>query len=895
MSNKSRSLLLAVFLSLTAQHPARSDSPDSKLPVRTDFYGDPLPPGAVARLGTIRLRHGGEIGSVTFSPDGKILASGGEDHLIKFWDPDSGKEQAILKGHSETVWSVAFGPDSKSLASGSADKTIKIWDLSQFRPGLPVAAALTLKGHTEPVRSVVFSPDGHMLASVSEDATVKLWSLDEWRVGRVNSPLFTLKGHRARVFSVAFSPDGKTLASASDDKTVRLWDAASGQSITILPEPNFWPGAVAFSPNGKILVSGDENGDLRFWHMTQGRVEAAKPTMTTNAHTGPILSLTFSLDGKKLASGSWASGDHTVKVWDLSRWAPDFTAPPVRALEGHFGTVNSLTFSPDGKTLAAGGADNAIKLWDVASGMLKPIPANKRWIVRNPNHELERAHSGSVAAVAFCPDGRAIATGGSTDRTVRIWPLSKLGMANGDSTGGQCHTRQAEMVSGLSFSPDGKSLASNGWGPLIHIWDMPSLTNRDTLEAPLPAFPSLAHSPDGRLLASTTFHGPLQIWDLKSRRLLKTLKGPTWFHSVAFNSDGTRIAAGGGEGTIKLFNSATGREWASLTHRDELTFSVAFSTDGKTLATGNNDDEVILWDMVAAKSIGALKGHEESVRAVAFSPDGKTLASGGDDGFVKLWDLTKCRTGTFSPYVNNNPNVWYRNDSQTISQAKLVHDFAGHLAHVTGVAFSPDGRILASSSGDTTALLWNVAKLQSLQVKQATRLRPDEITCCWIDLAGENASKAYEAIWTLASAPGQAVPFIKDHLRPAASDGKRIAQLIADLDSNDFATRNNAIKDLEKLQDFSGPFLREQLKKNLSLEVRRRLEQLLEKIEGPVTDPEQLRGLRAVEILEHIGTSEAREVLQTLAKGAPETRLTQEAKGSLQRLDKQASKQVGAK
>src|SRR6266851_593977 len=118
--------LLAACLPLTVDEPAFGEPPDPKTPVRSDAYGDPLPPGAIARLGTIRLRHGGQIGSVAFSPDGKILASGAADNLVKFWDPDTGKEMAVLKGHTHTVWSVAFSPDGKTLATGSADKTIKL-------------------------------------------------------------------------------------------------------------------------------------------------------------------------------------------------------------------------------------------------------------------------------------------------------------------------------------------------------------------------------------------------------------------------------------------------------------------------------------------------------------------------------------------------------------------------------------------------------------------------------------------------------------------------------------------------------------------------------------------------------------------------------------------------
>lgn len=879
-------LLLTASLAISFSERAGAEPPDSKTQVRTDAYGDPLPPGAIARLGTIRLRHGGhQIRSVAFSPDGKVLASGAADNLVKFWDPATGKELAILKGHTDVVWSVVFSPNGKTLASGSADKTTKLWDLSHWQPGGAMPPVLTLTGHEEPIRCVAFSPDGKMLASASEDATVKLWDLSAWRgsMARANVPVSILKGRGGRVYSVSFSPDGKTLASASDDKTVKLWDVSTRKEKVTLRGHNHSIAAVAFSPNGKWLALADLAGALKLWDLNQGGKERLNPpSITINAHDSWIFTLAFSPDSKTLASGGLYG---KVKIWDLNNWRPSTGAPSFRTLEGNH-NLHSVAFSPDGKMLASGGS--VVKLWNIAIGKEIVVPKLQPDMEIKAKIGLEGAHAGEVRAVAFTPDGRTVATGGSTDSTIRFWHLPE---SSSDATTPTVIslTRQTENFFCFAFNPDGKSLASGGVGGNLSIWDIPSGAERTTLQAAVRGFQSLAYSPDGRTLAAASFEGPIRFWDLQSGKEKETLVGPPNFSFAAFSVDGTRIAAAAGDGTVKLWDVASGREWASLTHGEEWTYSLAFSPDGKTLAAGNGDDEVLLWDVVAAKFIGALKGHREMVRSVVFSPDGKTLASAGEDSVVKLWDLTKCRSGVFSRQPKNNSNVWYRNRPERNAHATLVHDFAGHLASVTGVAFSPDGTMLASSSRDTTALLWDVANLRTKQNKEEPALAADAITSCWNDLAGENAAKAYEAIWTLASTPKQSVPFIREHLRLAtAPDPKRMDRLVADLDSNNYSGRKNAGEELEKLQDLAGPVLRRQLKKQLSLEVRRRLEQLLEKIDGPVTAPEQLRGLRAIEVLEHIGTPQAREILQSLGKGAPEARLTQEAKASLGRVEKRA-------
>jgi hypothetical protein len=213
--------------------------------------------------------------------------------------------------------------------------------------------------------------------------------------------------------------------------------------------------------------------------------------------------------------------------------------------------------------------------------------------------------------------------------------------------------------------------------------------------------------------------------------------------------------------------------------------------------------------------------------------------------------------------------------------------FSGHQGDVASCTFSPDGKILASGSFDSTALLWDLTgRLQGGRLRPAA-LQPDELQNLWTDLCGDDAAKAYRALWTLAAAPGQTVPFLQKHLEPAAPvDGKRIARLIGELDDDVFAMREKASAELEKLGQQAESALRKALEKPTSAEMQRRVERLLEKLEKPAASSERLRLARSLEVLEQMGTPAARSLLQALAKGAPEAWLTQEVKTILERLAK---------
>jgi len=536
--------------------------------------------------------HTDYVWSVCFSPDGKTLASGSWDKTIRLWDVETGKEKSLLSGHTNTVNSVCFSPDGKTLASGSREKTIRLWDVETGKE------KSLLSGHTDYVWSVCFSPDGKTLASGSGDNTIRLWDVE---TGKEKSQL---SGHTDAVMSVSFSPDGKTLASGSDDRTIRLWDVETGKEKSLLSGHTDYVWSVCFSPDGKTLASGSRDKTIRLWD-----VETGKEKSLLSGHTDRVWSVSFSPDGKTLASGYW---NNPIRLWDVETGKEKFQ------LSGHTNTVNSVSFSPDGKTLASGSGDKTIRLWNVKTGKEK--------------FQLS-GHTNTVDSVSFSPDGKTLASG-SGDNTICLWDV-QTGKEKSQLPG---HT---SSVTSVSFSPDGKTLASGSGDNTICLWDVQTGKEKSQLPGHTSSVTSVSFSPDGKTLASGSGDNTIRLWDVETGKEKSQLPGHTaYVNSVSFSPDGKTLASGSGDKTIRLWDVETGKEKSLLPGHTSYVNSVSFSPDGKTLASGSRDKTIRLWDVETGKEKSQLPGHTSYVNSVSFSPDGKTLASGSDDNTIRLWDLT---------------------------------------------------------------------------------------------------------------------------------------------------------------------------------------------------------------------------------------------------------------
>jgi WD40 repeat protein len=785
-----------------------------------------LPSGAVARLGTLRFRQGGFVTCLDLSRDGKRLLTLGGGHA-RVWDSTTGKE---LFSHDISrigdIEQGALAPDGK-IAAVCGEHGLAMIDVASGN----VVSKL-------PVRianCVAFAPDGNTLATAGMSGSM-LW--DAATLTPITK-LETMDPHPDGLprAALSYSADGSLLAWIHGRK-VGLRKLRVGNAAHRFLDIKNHVRAVALSPDGKLLATSTDDKAVQFRDVASGKL-----VHQLVGHAVIVRRIVFSPDGALLATssnepGSWLPHElHALRLWNAA------TGREVAKLGRHTWGLVAGRFSPDGSRLYSGG-NMSVRVWDVMV---------RKEIVQGVGHQSY------VSGIMFSPDDRRIATVGG-DTVVQLW----------DSATGKV-TRKLdgceEAVDSIAYSPDGSRLAAGCRNGRFVVWDASNGTMIARLPAGQPYHEAVvAFSPDGKLLASGCRDGQVVLWDpvtvKEVRRFPPSRQGVT---SLAFTPDSTQLAlaglgipglVGGPEAEmVRLYDIATCKEvrrYAGFAQSASSVYSVCFSPDGRLMAANANTIEV--WDAATSRKVHQLRPGPLGSK-LAFSPDGRTLASADDEGRVRLWE---------------------------VSTGAERRSWRGHIGWVHAVAFSPDGRTLATGGRDTTVLLWDVRA-----PRVPARATPDEP---WQALANLDGGKAYDAILALAASPGAAVPLLRRWLLPAEEKGALIRRLLAELDSDDYATREKATEALARLGAIAEPALRQALEGKPSPEVRRRVERLLQKLRSSALTGEELRHVRAVEALEYCDTAEARKLLDALSRGSGEARLTREAKAALARLARRTAR-----
>jgi WD40 repeat protein len=831
-------------------------------PVRTDEHGDPLPAGALARLGTVRFRHTAPIHLTAFTPDGKRLVVRGDDG-VRVWDTATGKELRHFAADAERVFfsiDTAVSPDGKrvAVAAYGTDSVIQLWDMDSGNK------AGSLGTRMRPL--VRFSPDGKLLATSATPTDVELWQvagqkkLRSWKV----SPM--------EVSFISFSADARRLLTASvQTDEIRLWDAATGRLLQEFRPPGplnrgyyrYMP-PMALSPDGNLLAIVEWTDRIE---TALGKVEWKTAIQVRDAATGKTVrrltcptsedglggipgfhALMFTADGDRLITGG---PDRFVRIWDVK------TEKALRRLALESGPAKSLTLSPDGKKVAVviAGGDNSIQVLDLTSGAATATDG----------------HFSPIAQAALSPDGRTAVTSGPDGRRHgRFGPLNYVHVW--DTATGRIRHRldgRGTPFLWLQLSEEGRTLFSISSDRTLRVWDVASGQERRRIQVPCEprnyvAPDRVALTPDGKTLALLDKDHTIHVLDAANGVQRQHLRGAEDLLGMKLTPDGRFLTLWSYDRKVRIWDTLSGRpvHEYSLPQAGNQGYVAAVSPDARMLAAlgvwsllPQDPPRLICLDLATGQIIRRIRAPLHS-GVLAFSPDGRTLAwTSATDTVIRLLEVASGR------------------------ERRLL---AGHRGQVTALAFSADGRRLLSGCADSTALVWDLTSACSSRAITA-----GEVEALWNDLAGADAARAYGAIQRLAATPSWAISMFDRRLHPAAAvDERRLRRLIADLDSDSFTTRERASKDLATFGEQAEPAYRKALADSPPPEVRRRLEDLLKKAGAAWWDVsgERLRSLRAIEALELAGTREACAVLEKLAAGAEGARLTHEAKAARQRV-----------
>jgi eukaryotic-like serine/threonine-protein kinase len=583
--------------------------------------------------------HGNQkpIRSVSFSPDRKYLAAGGDDKLIYLWDVASGTLIRSIGGDNGTINSVAYSPDGKYIASAGNEKNIKIWDALEGK------LVRELTGHSDIINSIAYSKNGNHLISGSHDKTVKVWNPN------TGEEITTLDGLNHVIFTVVYSPNNKLIAAGGTGQELIIWDVSgdtfqrrkpihtaysdirsiafspdgkqivcgkkwitqtiilaedveSENRITEKDKEDFLVHSIAISNDGKYRVSGYEDGLVRLWDQQTGKIIAR-----LRGHVGKVFSTAFSNDGTYIVSG----GEKFVKIWDLHSLLSNKNINT----GGQRIDITSISISPNSENIAIGGTDEVIRIVNAKTF--------------EDEIKLFSSHHGGRIAVAYGPNGKRIVSGGK-DNLVILWDTVK-------GTIIETFKGHTDIVEAVAFSSDGKYIASGSKDGNVIIWKVSNPSDFRMISKHNRVVRSLFITQDNKRLISADWFGQIKISDIKTGQTINTYEVNAPLSNISLSPDEKYLASSDhGVECIRLRELDTGK--LVTTYRGQGGGVTAFSLDGKRLISCDGNKLNVL-DVESGNefiTLSAPISKQESIFGIYMSPDGNYIVGGGE-GIIGIW------------------------------------------------------------------------------------------------------------------------------------------------------------------------------------------------------------------------------------------------------------------
>lgn len=830
---------------------ATPDKPAAeRAPKKAERDDESLPEGAILRMGSLRFRHLG-LYHVAFRDDGKTLVTSGSDESFRFWDVASGRQVRAVRlkrGHF-AVQSPILSADGKKAADNDRSGGIAIWDTDSGE------IIKTIPDAENNIFRLSFSPDSRTLVFDTKKPQILLWDWRKETERRFTPPNRETGGNGS--YHSCLSPNGKLLAIAG--QPLLVYDATTKRELH-----RFSCNALAsiFSSDSKRLfvssASEEKNVSatvIRVFNLAEGKETKQYPL----GEGGHFSRLAVTTDGKFLLCGS-----------PQQSCLLDTTTGRVthRCSEGShrfYGGVPQVAFSPDNKIFAAQ-IGNSVRLGDVKTGRAL--------------HERS-GEFGLYLTTALSTDGRLLAAADWMEEAVNLWDTK---------TGQLLRTLPLEgmkrFVRTLHFSADGKTLVAVQAGGFVQVWDTVEGKERHRVQLHAPGWwghnfvsPFDVHlSPDGKRISTLERAVVAEqvtrvaSWDTTTGKLLEERRLPLHTVISAWSEQGNMVTLAEPDGLA--FPHLENNGSISRIRRIVNESAWAITPDGRLIAVRYHANSntlprkqfVGIWEAATGKRVADLEA--EGVVHLALMPDNRHLAV-TDRGFLRLFDLATGKERRRWPLPEANT---HNGDDSVVARLLL----------------SPDGRRAFTALNDGTALVWDLQPALRPGKPLVEKPSDKELAAWWTALAAEDARRAYAALWRLTDAPEAAIPFLRRHLKPATeADLKAIRRLVADLDSDDFASREKASEQLAQRGALAEPILRLSLAQKPTLEARQRMQLLLEKIERQPPSGETLRRLRTLQVLEKSG-AEGHRLLRELAGGAEEAWLTRESKAALMRLSRRS-------